>query len=125
MTALYRNSFETAVAKTSDYQLVVEDHGKIFTTRGASSGTITFTLPATADLQMGWRAKFFAVGAAAIKVASAAADAIVTFNDADADAILFATTSEIIGAGCEMYFDGTQFLCFLNSEETQTLTVTT
>ena len=125
MTALYANSFENIVAKTAAYQVKIEDHGTIFTTRGASSGTIIFTLPATADLQSGWRVKFYAVGAACMSVASSAADAIVAFNDADADAVTFVTGSEIIGAGVEMVFDGTQFLAFLNTEETQTMTVTT
>ena len=123
MTAIYANSFPAIAAKTANYQVLPEDHGAILTTRGASSGTITFTLPAVANLQAGWRARFFAVGAAGMKVACEA-DKMITFNDADADAILFSTSSEIIGAGCEVVFDGTSFLVFLNVEETQTMVVT-
>ncbi len=125
MTALYANSFETVVAKAASYTLKVDDHGKLITTRGASSGTVTFTLPATADLQMGWRVKFFTVGAAAMKITGMADDAIVTFNDADADFILFATGSEIIGVGVEIIFDGTQFLTFFSQAEAVSMTVDT
>lgn len=111
------------VAKTADYTLLPEDDGKTFTTRGASSGTVTFTLPSTSKIQAGWMARFFAVGAAAMKVASEA-DKMVTYNDADADAILFAEASNIIGAGCQVEFDGTSFLVWLNTEESVGLTVT-
>jgi len=107
---IYENLFRRIAAKTAAYQVKPEDHGTIFTTRGASSGTITFTLPAAADVQAGWHAKFFAVGAAAMKVASADGDNIVALNDAAADSVLVATGSAIIGNGFEFTFDGTGFL---------------
>jgi len=112
------------VAKTAAYSVLPEDDGKTFTTRGASSGTVTFTLPAVSRIAAGWSARFFAIGAAAMKIASEA-DKMVTFNDADADAIQIGTGSEIIGAGVNVEFDGTSFLVWLSTEETQTVTVTT
>ena len=111
------------VAKTADFTLTAEDDGKTFTTRGGSSGTITFTLPAKNKVQAGWSARFFAVGAAAMKVASNAADEMVTYNDATASSVLFAESGNIIGAGCSVEFDGTSFLVWLNTQEAVGLTV--
>ena len=112
------------VAKTAAYTLLPEDDGKTFTTRGAGSGTVIFTLPAVSKIQAGWSARFFAVGAAAMAVASEA-DKMVTFNDADADKVQLGTASEIIGGGIAVEFDGTSFLVWLSTEATQTVAVTT
>lgn len=121
MTALYENSFPKIEAKTADYQLEPEDHGTIFTNRGAS-GTVAFTLPSSLDINDGWRARFFVVADQSMRIAGAAGS-LVTFNDTSADDVEFETSSEQVGGGAEVVFDGTQFLVFLMTEETQTVTV--
>jgi len=99
---ILKNGVRTAplmrvVAKTGNYTVLKSDHGTLFTTEGAG-GTVNFTLPATADLPVGWYAEFFSVAAGAMTVTAGTADTLVVFNDAAADSIAFSTTSEIIGA---------------------------
>lgn len=87
---------EAVEAKTASYTLTLADHGKIFTTEGAS-GAVTFTLPATANLPLGWSATFFNAAGQNMIVAAGTADTMVVFNDAAADSIAFQTASELIG----------------------------
>ena len=124
MSFLYADALIPIAAKTASYQIVADDLGKLFTTRGHASGTITLTLPPVANVQAGWWCEFFTVGAGVLSIA-APTDKLITFNDADADAIEIGTASEIIGAGVKVVFDGTSYLAFVMLEETATLTVTT
>lgn len=117
------DAFKTISAKTAAYQVLPSDHGKIFTNRGAS-GSVTFTLPNTADIQTGWNCRFFVVADQNIVVSSyGSSDDIVTFNDAGADTITLSTAGELIGFGCELVWDGTSWLTFVNQGETQTTTI--
>lgn len=121
---LFQNLYRQIVAKTAAYQIVPKDIGKIFTNTGATAA-VTFTLPPVADLTAGWWCKFFITVDFAVTIASyGSADNIAGLNDAAADSIAFSTSNEIIGAGAEFVWDGTQWLAFLNlGGDAQTPTV--
>lgn len=103
----------TVAAKTSAYSLIAQDSGSIFTNRGAT-GSVTFTLPASAD-NNGMYAYFYAIADFAIVVATATADTLVVPTDdtgtGDGDlaakSFTYATSNEITGAGCMCFCDGT------------------
>ena len=117
------DAFKAISAKTAAYQVLPGDHGKIFTNRGASA-SVTFTLPNTADIQTGWNCRFFVVANHAVVIASyGSSDDISAFNDATADSITIDTSAERIGFGCEVVWDGTSWLAFVNQGETQTITI--
>jgi hypothetical protein len=110
-------------AKTANYTLDNGDWGKIFTNRGAG-GAVTFTLPAVAGAPSGAYAHFFVVADQTVTIAGTAGE-VVTFNDPTANSVAFSTSSEKVGAGVYALCDGTSWLLFLNTEETQTTTVAT
>ena len=111
------------VAKTADYTIVDGDDGKMFTNRGAA-GAVIFTLPAVTAARNGMVVHFFVVAGQNMTI-NATANEMITFNDADADGIAFSTANELIGAAVMAVCDGTSWLMFLMTEETQTVTVTT
>lgn len=120
MAGQVANMYRAFSAKTAAYQIVVDDIGKVFTNRGAS-GAVTLTLPVTSTIPTGWWCEVFVVADQDVTVASSgSADDIVTFNDAGADSVAFSTSSEKIGAGAMLMWDGTSWLCKLNVNETQT-----
>lgn len=119
-----RGVYEQIEAKTADYQVKKDDLGKLFTNRGATAA-VNFTLPKKAELLAGWNCRFFVVADYGVTVTAGDADTLVVFNDAAADSIAFSTTSEIIGAGVEVIYDGTGWLCFVTAGETQTPTIVT
>lgn len=118
---LAQDAFPAISAETASRTLKKTENGKIFTNRGAS-GAVTLTLPPIADVQAGWNARFIAVAGQNFIVA-APTNKLTTFNNATATSVTFSTAAEIIGAACEVVFDGTTYLCFLMTEETQTTTV--
>lgn len=111
-------------AKTAAYTMTRQDECKIFTNRGAS-GSVTFTLPVVTDLPVGWEVTVFTcVAAQNVVIASnGSSDNLTTFNDLQADTLTFSTSSEIAGAGVRLVWDGTGWLTFLHTEETQTVTI--
>ena len=109
-TALY----QSIEAKTASFAMVAEDAGKLFTNRGAS-GDVTFTLPVTAKLPVGWWCEVFNADLTSdLLVAAPAVDTMVVFNDIAADSIAFSTDSEKAGAGARFVWDGTGWLTFVN-----------
>jgi len=106
------------VAKTASYTVKASESGTLFTTLGAT-GAITFTLPAVAD---GLEFTFVNAVDQNMVIAGAANDLIVTFNNATADSISFATASEKIGGAARVTSDGTYWYAQILS--TSTLTVT-
>lgn len=127
INGMARGAYEKIAAKAASYQVLPTDLGALFTTTGAS-GAVTFTLPAFADIQTGWNARFFNTVDQNMIVAAATADAdkMVAFNDVAADSIAFSTASEKIGAGVEVVYDGTKWLTFVFlGAETQTPTIAT
>lgn len=110
------------VAKTAAYTCTVGDCGTIFTNRG-DGDAITFTLPAAADSAGVWY-EFIAVADYAMTIAGTAGE-LVTFNDAAANSVAYSTGSEIIGGALRAVCDGTSWLIFLMTNETQTPTVAT
>ena len=119
------DAFRTIEAKTgSTYRMKPEDLGKLFTNRGASA-LVTFTLPITGDIQVGWWVDVFTAAATEIIVASHVTDTMTTFNDLTADSVSFSTVSEIIGGGWRFVWDGTGWLVMIMAEETQTMTIVT
>ena len=95
----------TISAKTAAYTLIAEDSGNIFTNR-AATGSVTFTLPASADND-GMNAYFYAIADFAIVIATATAYTLVVPTDdagtGDGDLLAksftFATSNEITGTG--------------------------
>ena len=113
----------TVTAKTANYTFTNTDWGGIFTNRGATGG-ITFTLPAVSATPVGAYVEVFVAANQDVTVASTA-DEMITFNDIDANAVAWTTSSEKLGAAAKFLCDGTSWLCFLMTEETQTTSVTT
>lgn len=102
------------------YTFVAEDTGALFIIKAA----LTLTLPAASAAFKGCHLWVFNKTDTSLTIA-ATADEMVTFNDVDADAIAFSTTSEKVGAAAHIVCDGTHWLVMLMTEETQTTTVTT
>lgn len=88
--------FKRVVAKTAAYTVLESDHGTLFTTEGAS-GSVTFTLPATANLPVGWFVEFFQAADQGMVIAAGTADTLVVGNDLAADSIAYSTAGEMIG----------------------------
>lgn len=111
------------VTKTASYTVLARETGTWFLTTGATAA-VTFTLPAISDGPYIFH--FVAVADVGMVVASAAADTLLTFNDAAADSVAFSTASEIMGslviAGC----DGTTVFAITPIvSDLQTVTVAT
>lgn len=109
--------------KTAAYTVLAKETGTWFLTTGATAA-VTFTLPPVSDGPFIFF--FVAVADIGMTVAAAAADTLLTFNDAAADSVAFAQSGEIMGgfviAGC----DGTTVFALTPiSAEGTTVTVTT
>jgi hypothetical protein len=125
MATIYADNYKKIAAKTAAYTLTPDDNGKVFTNRGAA-GSVTFTLPPTADIPIGFNARFFnvVIDQNLVVASHGSADNIVAFNDPTADSIAFSTASERAGSGVEMVWDGTGWLAFVSlGAETATPTV--
>lgn len=85
------------VAKTADYSVLASDHGQRFSTLGAT-GSVTFTLPATATA--GLRYEFCSMADQNMVIASGTADSIITDGDLAADSVTYSTASHKIGGRC-------------------------
>lgn len=124
-TAVGFGGLQLIAAKTAAYSVLAADLGTIFTNR-AAGGAVTFTLPATTTIAAGWHCKFFVAADQTVTIASNTADTMTMFNDLTADSIAFSTSSEKIGGGVEVYWDGTGWLTFVSlGIETQTPVVAT
>ncbi len=123
MSKFYEGQKVTS-AKTASYQIVDADAYKTFTNRGAG-GAVTFTLPNTATIEVGWWCKFFSVVLAQnfIIASYGSSDNIVTKNDAGADTLTLSTAGERAGAGFELTWDGTGWLAEQMVGEAVTVTV--
>lgn len=120
-TGLFGTGRYVIEAKTAAYYLTPLDEGKIFTNRGAGA-SVTFTLPPTTDLPAGWAVRFFVATDDEVVIASfGSSDDIIGFNQATGDTLTITTASEHLGAAAEFVWDGTSWLCFLMTEETQTV----
>jgi hypothetical protein len=119
MNGLSKSLYENITVKAASYTLLPEDNGKLFTTRGAT-GAVTYTLPAITAIQSGWNATFFNIADQDMIVASGEGDNMVAINDAAADSVAYSSTSQQIGGGFYIVFDGTSFLVmpFLSSDAT-------
>lgn len=101
------------------YTFVEEDSGTFFKVTAA----LTLTLPAAAAFA-GCHLWVFNATDTDLTIA-ATANELKTFNDVDADAIAFSTSSEKVGAAVHLVCDGVCWMAMLMTEETQTVTVTT
>lgn len=112
MATIYADGYVKVEAKTAAYQLTVNDNGKVFTNRGAG-GSVTFTLPPTTGLNVGFNARFFAcvTNQNLVIASSGSSDDIVAYNDIGADSITFSTSAKIAGASVMVIWDGTGWLC--------------
>lgn len=87
-------------SKTAAYTVVASDNGTLFNTLGAA-GTVAFTLPAITNSK-GMRFGFYNCVNQNMSVASAAAGDLITFNNAAASTVSFATASQKIGGMIEV-----------------------
>jgi len=110
------------ITQATGFTLVANDLNKLYSTRGAT-GSTTYTLPAVAASLTGKWAEFYNVADQEMVIAGTANE-LTTFNDATATSVTFTTASEHIGAAVRAVCDGTTWLIFLMTEETQSLTVT-
>ena len=112
-------------AKTTDYTVVDQDNGTLFTTLGAA-GAVNFTLPAHASNQ-GQRYGFYSAADQNLTVTSATAATIICFNDLAADSVAFSTSSEKIGGMFEVIgLDNNKWIVLPRlGADTQTITVAT
>lgn len=99
-------------AKTASYQVKPGDCGKLFTNRGAG-GAIVLTLPAVADIPTGWNMRWFVIADQSLTV-TAPSGTLCGYNNVSRTSIAFSTTSEKIGGGGLIVYDGTKYLTFLN-----------
>jgi hypothetical protein len=95
------------VAKLTSYTIAPSDPcGTLFTNRGAV-GAVTFTLPAPTAVAAGTYYDFLGVAGQNILVATAVADTLIAFNDAQADSVAISTAGALIGAHARAICDGT------------------
>jgi len=92
--------YRAIINRTADLVLVEADHASMFTTLGAA-GAVTFTLPAVTN-NKGMRFMFFNAVDQNMAVASAAANQLITFNNAAASSVTFSTAGNKIGASVEI-----------------------
>ena len=97
------------VAKTADYTCLLRESGTMFTMVGAAAD-IEFTLPALTDGVVYW---FYQATDYEMLISAAAADTMICFNDADADAIALTQADEHLGNCVMMVCDGTMWYCCL------------
>lgn len=88
------------IPKTGDYTVVAADNGTLFTTLGAS-GDVEFTLPAITNSK-GQRYGFYCASDNELKVSSAAANDLITFNNLTASSVAITTATEHIGGMIEV-----------------------
>ena len=107
-------------AKTANYTVVDQDNGTFFTTLGAS-GAVTFTLPAVASAK-GQRYLFYNAVDQNMTVQSAAANGLITFNNAAASSVAFSTAGNKIGAAVEVIgISGSKWLVRPSGANTMTV----
>lgn len=119
----FRSPYRKIIDCTADRTIDETENHCLFTNLGAS-GTVIFTLPATA--KEGLVYTFFGAANQTLTVASGTADKIITNADLAADSVSFATSGEIIGAGMQFVgrADGL-WMCFLIAGELVTPTIAT
>lgn len=107
------------VAKTADYTVVAGDIDKMFTTTGAA-GAVIFTLPTT--IVKGFRCRFINTVNQTMTV-TAPSGLLVTFNNAAATSVSFATANNKIGASVEILTneDGSKYVTLFNGANTVTV----
>lgn len=88
------------LTKTADYTVTLDDNGVEFNNLG-DADAITFTLPAVANCK-GFRASFLNCVNQDMTIQSAAANGLITFNNAAASSVAFSTTNEKIGGHVEV-----------------------
>ena len=92
--------WRAVIAKTSNYTVLEGDNGTFFTNLGAA-GAVTFTLPAVANCK-GQRYGFYVAADQNVIVASAAANGLITFNNAAASSVAYQTAGNKLGGFFEV-----------------------
>lgn len=108
-------------AKTADYTVKAYESGTIFTTTGAGAA-VTFTLPATASKGL-YYVFYHTVTDQNMTVAAGTASTMVTFNNAAATSVSLDQANKRAGGGFKVVGDGSKWLVFMMTGETQTVTV--
>ena len=121
MPDIYQAAFPKIAAKTAAYRIHPNDHGTLFTNRGAT-GAVTLTLPYSGWLPAGWRIFFAVVADQSLTITQATGDTdqMVVYNDIAADSIAVSTSAKKLGASGEIIWDGTGWLTLLNPQNDAT-----
>jgi hypothetical protein len=124
MPATYMDSLRTIEAKTAAYQIVESDFAKILTTRGATA-TLTFTLPNTAYLNVGWWVEIYqcADWEMVIVPYDTAVANMITKNNLAAVSITLTEAGEHIGNAFRCIWNGTCWMIEMMMEETATAAI--
>lgn len=105
-------------AKTANYTVLATESGTIFTTAGAA-GAVVFTLPAPA---LGLQYLFISAVDQDMTVNANAANKMITFNDVDADGVVFSTAGNKIGSSVWVFSDATMWYALPMGANTMTVT---
>ena len=114
---------QRTIAETgSTRSILPTDHTTFFHNLGG--GACTWTLPAMADLQVGWWVEF-ACCAAGDQVYTASADDLILYNDGTATSLTVGTDGEEIGFSCKIRLISANlfFMEYRLASETQSVTV--
>ena len=114
MATIYRDNYVAPAAKgtgagAATIPLTAADHGKLYTNKGAT-GTVTFQLPALADVPAGWFVEIYAMTAAQNVTVTAPTGKLVAFNNAAATSLTFSASSAIIGNSARIVSTGAEYL---------------
>lgn len=90
------------VAKTAAYTVVAGDHGTMFTNRGQTTGTVTFTLPALTAVPDGTKYYFYAAAVQTIAVTAPAANTLCTYTSSIATSL---SCAGVAGVMLEVFND--------------------
>lgn len=104
------------ISKAANYTVKATESGSIF----IATAAVVFTLPAPAD---GLTYTFINAADANMQISANADDKMITFNDVDADYIIFSTAGNKIGAMALVVSDGTMW--YANGIGANTMTVDT
>ena len=107
--------------KAADYTVLKGDNGTTFVTTAATN----YTLPAVANVENGWHARFFNAADANMTI-TAPSGKLIVFNNVAATSIAFSTASEKAGAAVEIVYSSAAaaYIAFVMlGAETQTPTI--
>lgn len=99
-----RRGLLPVASKATSYTVLPGDCGTTFFATAAA----TFTLPAIANVEAGWWARFYNSADANMTV-TAPSGKLIAFNNVAATSIAFSTSAEKAGSQVEIIYDGAKY----------------